>query len=117
MVSLTSTTFRKLECLNKAHNRYLLQRRCPEDRQVMPCIPETLLIFGAHMNVKEITTTCWKMYLAKYLAKLSCPSLFVLIMMHQIQSCTLEKRQQHLVGRFEVGNICLSAPSQVHSTW
>ncbi len=92
------------ETLNKAKNRYLPRRRCDEDRCVVPYNPETLLLWGAHMNIQKVTTSGWEMYLAKYVAKAE-PSFSVPLAKDASEP---EKYiRTRIVGRLEVDHINL----------
>ncbi len=91
------------ECLNKARNHYLPQRRCVEDRQVVRYNPETLLLWGAYMNVqKEITTTGLEMYLTKYVPKTE--TLFS-VCVDKDASNTEQYMRTRIVGCLKVENI------------
>ena len=57
------------EGLNKAGNHLLPRRHCDEDTLVIPYNQQLLYLWGAHMNIQNVTESGWEMYLAKYVAK------------------------------------------------
>ncbi len=90
--------------MNKAGNRYLPKRRCPEDKNVVPYNPEILLLWGAHMNIQKVASAGWEMYLAKYVAKTE-PSFSINV--SKDASEPEKYLRTRIVGQLEVQHIIL----------
>lgn len=56
--------------LNVATKRYDYYRRGYADRNVVPYMPELLLLWGSHCNVQRVTNASWSLYLLKYTLKI-----------------------------------------------
>ncbi len=97
-------SLQKTEGTNKAGNRFLPQRSCDKDMHVVPYNPETLLLWGAHMNIQKVTTSGWEMYLAKYVAK-SEPSFSLNV--SKDASDPEKYIRTRIIGRLEVYHINL----------
>lgn len=84
--------------------RMLYRRRWKEDSRVVPYNLPILLLMGAHVNIQQVTSGGWELYLAKYVSKAE-PSFDL----NLPEGTTYPERylRTRIVGRPEVQNIPL----------
>jgi len=58
-----------LTCLNYLWTRWQYYHPYYEDQNVVPYHCTTLMLWGAHMNMQQITSSYWSYYLLKYAMK------------------------------------------------